>query len=296
MEDSRALKIMSHQISKQTGGAVKLKLYLSSQLFNEVQGIKAANVGNVDMSIACTCNFTALTSVFKFADIPYIFKSTESARKVWDGSIGKEISKKFDAATNMRVLAYTPSGGGARLIFNSRHQVKVPKDLHGLKIRTTATSIEQDLFKAWGAQPTFVDVSDLYSALQQHVVDGYHIQPWWAWTLKLYETTPYATDVNAEYVYRALVINKNSWQKLSAKEQKIFSSDIKQYEKNAYKFDQQERTKGFRLLRKHGVKIYEPTQAQLHKWRTEALTIRSLPPVTKSVPKPMIHKVEEAQK
>lgn len=296
MEDSRALKVMASDLKKETDGALQLKLYLSSSLFTEGAGLKAANAGNVDMSIACTCNFTPLTSVFKFGDVPYIFKSTQGARKVWDGGVGQEAAAALSNKTNLKVLAYTPSGGGPRLLFNSRHVVKVPADLHGLKIRTTATPIEQNLLKAWGAEPTFVDVGDLYSSLQQHVVDGYHIQPWWAWTLKLYQTTPYATDVKAEYVYRALVINKKSWGKLDPGEQKLMLAAVKTYEQDAYKFNAQERTKGFALLKKNGVSIYEPSAAELGQWRQKALEIRSIAAIHDSVPQKLIKKIENLQK
>lgn len=295
MEDSRALMDTAKFLEKETNGSVILKPYLSSSLFGEVDGVGAAQNGLVDMAVACTCNFTKLTTVFLFADLPYIFKSEASARTVWDGKIGQQARTEFADKTNLIALAFAPSGGGARQFLNTKKTVKTPADITGMKIRTTATPLEQGFWKEAGAIPTPVDISETYTALQQGLVDAEHLQPMWTTTLKHDEVVRHATELNALYVFRAITINKKSYAKLDADQQKALVKAMAYFEDKAYQYNEEERKTSLAEMAKHGVKTVDLSPDEMKQWEALGAKFRQLPVVTNNVSAELIDRVLAAQ-
>ncbi len=144
MEDSKALVDAIELLKKETNGTVVIQPFFSSALFDEIAGMAAAQSGLVDMAVACTCNMTKQTTAMLFSDVPYIWKQMDNGRQVWDGDVGREIRKELTQKLGLIPVAFTPSGGGYRIFFNNKQPVKVPSDVKGIKIRTTATPLEQD--------------------------------------------------------------------------------------------------------------------------------------------------------
>ncbi|WP_298015957.1 TRAP transporter substrate-binding protein [uncultured Castellaniella sp.] len=295
MEDSRALQDTAKFLEKETNGSVILKPYLSASLFGEVDGVGAAQNGLVDMAVACTCNFTKLTKAFLFADLPYVFKSEASAREVWDGDIGAQARASFAEKTNLIALAFAPSGGGARQFLNTKKAVKVPADIVGMKIRTTATPLEQGFWKEAGAIPTPVDISETYTALQQGLVDAEHLQPMWTTTLKHDEVVRYATEINALYVYRAVVINKKAYDKLDAAQKKALTAAMAYFEDKAYQYNEEERKTSLAEMAKHGVKTVDLSPDEMKQWEELGAKFRQLPLAKDSVRAGLVDRVLAAQ-
>jgi len=295
MEDSKALVETAEFLKKESNGTVILRPFFSAALFGEVDGIGAAQNGLVDMAVACTCNLTKLTSAFLFADLPYTFKTTESGRKVWSGPVGERIKDVLEKDTNLVALAFAPSGGGHRLLLNNKKKAKVPADIAGMKIRTTATPLEQEFWKQAGAVPTPIDISETYSALQQGVVDAEHLQPMWTEMLKHDEVTKHATEIGALLVYRTIVINDKALKKLDASQKEALAKAMAYFEERAYHYNNQGRETSLEAIRKHGVDIYNPTPEELAQWEALGKKFRNTDMVKKAVPADLVEQVLAAQ-
>lgn len=296
MEDSKALVETAAYLKKATDGTVTLQPYFSSALFDEIAGMGAAQSGLVDMAIACTCNMTKQTSSMLFSDLPYLWKEMDNGRQVWDGQIGQKIRSEMSEKLGIVPVAFAPSGGGYRILWNNRGPVKVPADAKGLKIRTTATPIEQEFWTRVGAIPTPVDIGETYSALQQGLVDGEHIQPAWLTLLKHDEVTKYGTEINALAVYRVLVVNQNSLKKLDAAQRKAFDEAMRFFEDKAYAYNRQEREESLKSIKAKGGQIYTPTEAEMAEWRKIGEAMYTADVVRSSVPASVIEEVRAAQK
>lgn len=295
MEDSRAFKDTNEYLAKLTDGTVSLDLHLSASLFDEIAGMEAVQSGTVDMAVACTCNMTKMTKSMEFSDLPYIWKTMDDGRSVWDGAVGDQVRKEMDAKLHVRAVAFTPSGGGYRLLWNTEHPIKTPADMRGLKIRTTATPIENAFWERMGAAPTPVDAAEIYSALQQRLVNAEHIQPTWLELLKHDEVVKYGTRIDAEAVYRVLIISDKAYNRMDAAQQQAFNKAMKFFEDRAYKYNREEGAKSIAAIEGKGVKIYTPTPAELAEWRKVGHALWNTSVVESQVPKSLIDEVVALQ-
>lgn len=296
MEDSLALTDAAKWLKKASDGTVVLDLHFHSSLFGEIPGLEAAQSSLVDMAIACTCNMTKLTDAMLFSDLPYIWQKMDNGRAVWNGVIGDSIRRQMTEKLGLRPVAFTPSGGGYRIFWNTKRPVRVPADAAGLKVRTTATPIEQHFWESVGAIPTPVDVAEIYTALDQGLVDGEHLQPVWLQLLKHNEVVKYGTEIQAEAVYRGLLINEKSYEKLDAAQKQVFDKAMKMFEDKAYEYNRELRGKAMKAITAGGVKIIQLDKDELAKWREAGRALWKTDVVKDHVDQATIDKVLELQK
>jgi tripartite ATP-independent transporter DctP family solute receptor len=164
-----ATKVFKEIVEAESGGAIRVQLYPAGQLGGERELIESTRLGLIQMSMVSG----AFSSVFEPAmvlDIPYLFSSGPVAWKVLDGPFGKELSKEVLKTTGIRILAYGETG--FRNFTNSKRVIKTPEDLKGLKIRVMESPLYVRLIKSLGAIPIPIDWPDVYTSLEQKIVDG----------------------------------------------------------------------------------------------------------------------------
>jgi TRAP-type transport system periplasmic protein len=152
-----------------SGGEMTLLQHPAAALGGEREMIEAVQIGTLDMVITSTGplpNFVPETQVL---DLPFLFRDYDHARGVLDGEIGQELLATIDDA-GFKALAWTENG--FRHITNSQRPVRTPEDLAGMKIRTMENPIHLRAFEALGAAPTPMSFAELFTALQQGVVDA----------------------------------------------------------------------------------------------------------------------------
>jgi TRAP-type transport system periplasmic protein len=152
-----------------SGGQMTLLQHPAAALGGERELIEAVQIGTLDMVITSSGplpNFVPETQVL---DLPFLFRDYDHARGVLDGEIGRELLDYVDAA-GFKALAWTENG--FRHITNSQRPIHTPADLQGLKIRTMENPIHLRAFEALGAAPTPMSFAELFTALQQGVVDA----------------------------------------------------------------------------------------------------------------------------
>ncbi len=152
-----------------SGGELTLLQHPASALGGERELIEQVQLGILDMVITSTGplpNFVPETQVL---DLPFLFRDYDHARGVLDGEIGRELLDKVDEQ-GFKALAWTENG--FRHITNSQRPVRSPADLQGMKIRTMENPIHLRAFEALGAAPTPMSFAELFTALQQGVVDA----------------------------------------------------------------------------------------------------------------------------
>ncbi|MBK6616804.1 TRAP transporter substrate-binding protein [Ottowia sp.] len=295
MEDSKAMNDAAEFLKKETNGTVILQPYFASALFDEIAGMEAVQSGLVDMAVACTCNLTKQTSSMMFSDVPYLWNEMDNGKQVWNSEVGQEISRDMTQKLGMVPVAFTPSGGGYRILWNNKRQVKVPADVQGLKIRTTATPLEQEFWRALGAVPTPVDVKEIYTALQHGMVDAEHLQPAWFTMLRHDEVVKYGTEIRALAVYRITVIAQKSYAKLDAPQKVAFDKAMKVFEQKAYDYNRALRAEALQKVQARKIEVYTPNPQEQALWRTAGEAFLQSQTVKSSVPQPVIARVVKAQ-
>jgi tripartite ATP-independent transporter DctP family solute receptor len=218
-------------VTKETGGAIKVEVFSDSVLGGERQILEGVQMGSVQgglLSTAVTGTVALRVSAF---DLPFLFKDKQTAFKVLDGPIGQEVLKDLPSK-GVIGLGYWDSG--FRNLTNSKREIKTLADMEGLKVRTMESKIHVDTWRTLGINPTPMSFNQLYTALEQKVVDGQENPYVIIKTNKLYEVQKYMTNTGHVYSSSIFVISKVFWDGLTDKEKEIITkaeSEAKAFER-----------------------------------------------------------------
>src|SRR5512139_3977703 len=242
-----------------SGGNVVVKVFAASQLGNERELIEGTKIGTIQMSFVSG----AIAGFYKPAqvlDIPYLFSSGPVAWKVMDGWFGKEMAADILKQTGMRVLAYGETG--FRNITNSKLPIKSPADMKGLKIRVMETPVYVNMVKALGAAPTPIAWSEVYTALQQKVVDGQENPVATIVQAKLNEVQKYLTLDGHSYGVDFFLINDKFYQGLPKETQELLRTSAYTAAVVGRGVQTLNSATGISDSQAKGMEVYSPTAAE----------------------------------
>ncbi len=207
----QSLQYFKEVVEKNSDGKIEVVLFHSSQLGDDRNMMEALKMGTQEMTCPSTAPMTAFINAFKIYDLPFIFANEEVADYILDGPVGKKL---LDMLPDQGLVGLAYWENGFRMLTNSSRPVQSPEDLKGMKIRTMENPIHLAAFRTMGANPTPMAFGELFSAMQQKVVDGQE-NPWGTIFLQnFFEVQKYATDTGHVYSPFVLLISKKFWDKL----------------------------------------------------------------------------------
>jgi tripartite ATP-independent transporter DctP family solute receptor len=242
-----------------TGGNVNVKVFPASQLGNERELIEGVKIGTIQMAFVSG----AISGFYKEAmvlDIPYLFANGPVAWTVMDGPFGDAMAKDVLQKTGMRVLAYGETG--FRNFTNSKLPIKSPADMKGLKIRVMETPVYVNMVKALGAAPTPIAWSEVYTALQQKVVDGQENPVATIVQAKLNEVQKYLTLDGHSYGVDFFLINDKFYKSLPQETQQIIKTSTVTAALIGRGIQTLVSATGVSDLQAKGMEVYAPTAAE----------------------------------
>jgi len=205
-------------VEEKTGGKVKIEVYPAGQLYKGVSLVNALMSGAIDMGITYGGALTGPVPLIDVFDIPFLFSDYQMIQQLWAGKVGALIK---DAALQKGIVMLSFGAyGDSFCIINSKHPIKTPQDLEGLKIRCN-TPMAAESVKVLGASPLMMSSSEVYTALQRGTVDGATTGLGTVVSRKWYEVAKYATITASSYSVWPVMINKESWEKLPKEYQDI---------------------------------------------------------------------------
>ncbi len=214
-----ALK-MADEAMKRSNGQIEIQVFPMSQLGNERDLAEGIKLGTVDIAIISNMmisNFAPAAAVF---DLPYFFKDPDHLLRAAMSPTGQEIIKTYEAKVG-KVLAYYRNG--PRSVYNKIRPINTPDDLKGLKLRVVQNKGLLATFQTLGAVAMPVPFSEVYSSLQQGVIDGAENDPETVLGMKHFETVKYYSLTNHFTHLNYVFINKNRWKKLTPAHQQIIA-------------------------------------------------------------------------
>ena len=156
-------------LTEVSGGAFTGEQAPAGQLGGERDMIEGLQIGSLDVVITSTGPLGNFVPEVYVLDLPFLFRDYDHARTTLDGEIGQELLAKIDE-NQLVGLAWTENG--FRHVTNSQRPVRTPEDLAGVKLRTMENRVHIEAFSDLGAAPTPMAFPELFTALQQGVVDG----------------------------------------------------------------------------------------------------------------------------
>jgi tripartite ATP-independent transporter DctP family solute receptor len=214
-----AMTAFAEEIKAKTAGRVEVRLHPGGALGGDREVLEGLQLGTVDITVPSTsviANFVPDVQVF---DIPFLFRDFDHAQAVLDGPVGQEMLGKF-RARGFQGLAF--GGIGFRQLTNSRRPVNGPEDVKGLKIRTQENQIHLMVWRALGALPTPMALPEVFTALQQGVVDGQENPIGAILNNKFGQVQKFLTITNHAFTPVGLVMSPAAFDALSAPDRSAF--------------------------------------------------------------------------
>lgn len=211
----QAMEHMAERLRVYSKGRMRIDIYPSEQLGSERECIELLQIGSLGMTKVSASVMEGFAPSFKVLTLPYVFRDTAHFWAVLEGPIGKELLRSAEPY-RLRGLAYYDAG--SRSLYTRGRPVRTPADLDGLKIRTQESATAMSLVAALGGAPTPIAWGELYTALQQGVVDGAENNPPSYYLSRHYEVARFYTLDEHTAVPDVLLISTRVWQRLSAEE------------------------------------------------------------------------------
>ncbi|HUT72725.1 MAG TPA: TRAP transporter substrate-binding protein [Desulfatiglandales bacterium] len=207
----KAYEKFKEVLEAETKGAVEVQIFPNAQLGTEEEVTQMVKMGTVAITTTCTGGLAGFVPEIELFNLPFIFRDLDHFYRVVDGPVGKMLAKKIEDKLNSVSLGWWFCG--IRNIWNKERPIKTPADLEGLKIRTMGSPIFVDTWNALGAQATPMNFGELYTGLQQGVVDGAECDMVDLWVEKFYEVTKYVSFTKHMFLANMLIMSKKHYDK-----------------------------------------------------------------------------------
>jgi len=213
-----AVKYMGKLLEERSKGKIKINVFHSAQLGQEKDTIEQTRFGVIDMNRINMAPFNNLIPATNIPSLPFIFRSVAHMRTVMDGPIGDSILAEFEKHGLIGLAFYD---SGARSFYNSKHAIKTPADMKGMKIRVQQSDMFISLVSALGANATPMNFGEVYSGLQTKLIDGAE-NNWPSYeSTKHFEVAKFYSMTEHSLSPEVLVMSKKTFDKFSADEQKM---------------------------------------------------------------------------
>lgn len=218
--NTQVLEYFADQVYELSDGRIMVKIYAGAQLGDERTELQAVQMGALDIFRGNTITMGDFgASKMGIFGLPYLFEGRDHFWSVLKSDLGREILDSLqESGTDMVGLSYVDEG--ARNFF-AKEPLQTPDDLKGKKIRVSETSILLDTVSCFGASPTPISMSELYTSLQTGVVDGAD-QPLAGYVSNSFgEIAPNIILDNHTYTPGVIIMSEYRWNKLSPEDQAI---------------------------------------------------------------------------
>ena len=207
-------------VERDTGGAVQVQIFENGQIGTEGEASLMVKLGALAASAASAgAGIGPFVSEAEAFNLPFIFRDIDHFYRVLDGAPGERVARAVGEKLDAMVLGWWFSG--VRNMWNGRRPVLEPDDLRGLKIRVMATPVLVAAFDALGAQATPMSFGELYSGLEQGVVDGAETDHVDLLYERFYEVTRYVSYTEHMYLAAGMIFSRKLYNRLSPEVQQV---------------------------------------------------------------------------
>ena len=265
-----AADFFEKRVEELTGGKIDVQVFPNSQLYGDGEEMKALVMNNVQLIMPSLSKFTSIAPQMQLFDLPFIFRDKNHLYNVMDGEVGATLKSFVDEKKQMKAMDYWDAG--FKHLSTNSAPILNPEDAAGKKYRIQSSKVLEAQFKAVGGNPQVLPFSEVYSALQQGVVDGTENPLSNFYTKKFHEVQTSLTLSSHGYLGYLVVMNEQFWNKLP----KDLQEKVEQAMKEATKFEREAATKDdehvMSELNKYAaetnkLKIVEFTAEQKQKWQ-----------------------------
>jgi len=212
----KGMVYMAERVAEKSGGAMRVDIYPSGQLGAERELVELLQIGSLAMTKVSASPVESFVPEMKIFSLPYVFRDKEHLWKVLDGAIGRRLLLAGEDYF-LRGMCYYDAG--SRSFYTKEAPIRAPADLAGLKIRVLKSLTAVKMIESLGGSATPISWGELYTALQQGVVDGAENNPPSFYLSRHYEVCKFYSLDEHTSIPDILLISTRVWNGLTKQEQ-----------------------------------------------------------------------------
>ena len=220
----QAAEYFKRLVEERSNGEIKVEVYPNSSLFDDKDIMTPLMTNAVQMAAPSFSKFTSFAPNLQLVDLPFLFNDADHLHKVLAGEVGQKI---LDTVGKKGLVGLSFWDSGFKQL-SANKPLLMPADAAGLKFRIMSSKVLEAQFKAVNANPQVLPFSEVYSALQQGVVDACENPLSNFYTKKFYEVQSDLTMSNHGYLGYLVVTNKIFWSKLNDQQKALITQAMKE--------------------------------------------------------------------
>lgn len=253
----RAFRYFEEILAERSGGRIQLQTYPSEQLAKEIEAIRMIQAGVIDMTTTSAL-LSNWTEILTFAEMPFLMDGMAEVDTMLNGPVGARIREEMVTEVGLRPVGYFQAG--ARHLTSNR-PIRHPDDLRGLTVRIPDIPAFVTTWNALGAKPTPIAFSELFTALQQGVINAQENPLPLTKMAAMYEVQDYVNLTSHVFGWTYPVIGEAQFRAMPKDLQAIFlacAADMQAFERELF-YENAERTR--RELEELGMEFIEVDRA-----------------------------------
>ena len=240
--------------NEKLAGKAKVVTFGSSQLGKDKELLQKLKLGTIDFALPSTVMST-VADEFGLFEMPYLVKNRKHMSRIEKDIFWQKIAPAAEAK-GYKILAVWENG--FRHITNNERPINVPADLKGIKLRTPKGSWRVKMFKSYGANPTPMSFSEVFTALQTGVIDGQENPFAQIYSAKFQEVQKYLSLTGHVYTPAYITVGTKTWEKLPADVRQILEETARETQGYVYETAAAMETDLLAKLKAGGMQVNEP--------------------------------------
>lgn len=251
----RGMVDFANRVHENSGGRLSISIYPNGILGSESQCLELLQIGSLGITKVSAAAMESFAPKYKVLGIPYIFNNDKHRDAIYDGPVGREI---LDSGQEFGLKGLCFYDAGSRSFYTTNKAVRKAEDLKGLKIRVMRSITANKMMSEMGASPVPIDFGELFTALQQGVVDGAENNPPSFHLTRHYETCKYYTLDKHTSIPDVLVIGTVFWERLTKEQQGWISSAARESVPVQRGYWKASEEASLKAVKEAGIEIIEP--------------------------------------
>lgn len=239
-----------------------VQVYPNASLGDDSAATQDVAMGNLEGVLTPASPVVSLVPSLGIFDMPFLVPSTEAADALLD-YMTPLLQKEFEG-TGLKLV--TSLELGFRNLTNSKRAVSVPDELNGVKIRVMDNAIHLNMWESLGATPVVMAWSELFTAMQQHTVDGQENPVSVIYASSFQEVQSYLTLSEHIYAPYLFFINEDIWNAMTDYEKEVFMDCAQQMRDYEIKLVRETNADWIAELEAAGMEIIEPSSEEKQQW------------------------------
>lgn len=249
------LVFMAERVQEKSGGTVEVQIFPGGVLGSETDNIEQVQRGALAMTKVSAAALESFVPEMALFGLPHLFNDADHFWRVLQSPLGQELLT-LGTSQGLRGLCYYDAG--ARSFYMTDKPILTPDDLQGEKIRVMQTHTAMDMVKIMGGSPTPISWGELYTSLQQGIVDGAENNPPSFYTSHHYEVCKYFSLNEHTRIPDMLVISEVTWNALPLEVQHWIKEAAEESTLYQRKLWQEGTEVALAAVQKEGVKLFYP--------------------------------------